>query len=151
MIISFAYPLGIMEAFALLKIEKNKKIAAEKEALEKHRIAERTIKSTKQSVSIDESKRLVRSLNQCIPPDGVYAIGSENSAAVWWTHSTDDRLCTTWEIHRYRKDLGEWNYKGMLRIDAIDLAGRNQTIVPHLSNDKEYKFFIKACNDSGEA
>jgi len=57
-----------MEAFALLKIEKNKKIAAEKEALEKHRIAERTIKSTKQSVSIDESKRLVRSLNQCIPP-----------------------------------------------------------------------------------
>ena len=102
-------------------------------------------------LSIDESKRLARSLNQCMPPDGVYAIGRENSAAVWWTHSTDDRLCTTWEIHRYRKDLGEWNYKGMLRIDAIDLAGRNQTIVPHLSNDKEYKFFIKAYSDLGEA
>ena len=32
-------------------------------------------------LSIDESKRLARSLNQCIPPDGVYAIGRENSAA----------------------------------------------------------------------
>ena len=62
---------------------KNKKIAAEQEALEQHRIAERTIKSTKQSVSIDESKRLARSLNQCIPPDGVYAIGRDSSAAVW--------------------------------------------------------------------
>ena len=34
-----------------------------------------------------------------------------------------------------------------VRIDVVDLAGRNQTIVPHLSIDKEYKFFIKACND----
>ena len=54
-------------------------------------------------LSIDESKRLARSLNQCIPPDGVYAIGRENSAAVWWTHSADGDLCTTWEIHRYRQ------------------------------------------------
>ena len=46
--------------------------------MEKH---ERTTMSTKQSVSIDESKRLARSLNQCIPPDGVYAIGRENSDA----------------------------------------------------------------------
>lgn len=139
-----------MEAFALLQIEKKNKRLKQAEELEKQKILARTIQPHTRPLSPSESKQLNRSLGQCIPPDGVYAIGRDSSAAVWWTRSPDDDMCTAWEVHRYRKDLQEWNYKGCIRIEVIDMgAALNQTIITNLNNDKEYRFSVKGCNDQG--
>lgn len=138
-----------MEAFALLQIEKKNKRLKKEAELEKQKILDRTIKPHTRPLSQAEAKRLNRSLNQCIPPDAVFAIGRESSAAVWWTRSPDDAMCTAWEVHRYRKDLGDWNYKGFIRLDVIDMEAPNQTVVPNLNNDKEYRFTVKGCNEQG--
>jgi len=138
-----------MEAFALLQIEKKNKLMKQQEELERQKIIDRTIKPHTRPLSVQESKKLNRSLGQCIPPDGVYAIGRDSSAAVWWTRSPDDSMVTAWEVHRYRKDMHQWNYKGSVRVEVIDMDAVNQTIVPHLNNDKEYKFTVKGWNDQG--
>jgi len=84
------------------------------------------------------------------PPVQVFALGKDESAAVWWATTSDDTI-TSWEIHRYRKDRsrpnGEWLYKGFITISVATV--KNQAIVNHLTNDYEYRFTVKSGNSKG--
>lgn len=81
------------------------------------------------------------------PPTAVYAIGRADSACIWWTPK-DGTLNDTvaWEIHRFRCDGGEWKFKGIVNAEALD---KTQFVVRNLSENKQYKFSLKAVSDKG--
>lgn len=138
-----------MEAFALLKIQKKNKLLAENEGKEHGIVGQLVSKANtaNKKMSREESNAIARQLGFPIPPECVYAIGKSGCAAVWWSHSPDDEELTSWEVHRYRKDAGVFNYKGYQVVEA--LHSRNQCIVTELNNDHEYKFTVKAVNMKG--
>ena len=139
-----------MEAFALLQIEKKKKRLQKQEAEEKAQLLEiEKAKSKFKENNQVAADALNLSLGYTIPPHSVFAVGRPASAAVWWGCAVDDKSIFGWEIHRYRKDIGEWNYKGFELVDLDELHGKNQFIVKNLTDNKEYKFSVKAVNPQG--
>jgi hypothetical protein len=134
-----------MEALAALQLQKKKaqrELDRKKEELE----------NVAAPQSMQERNALNRILGFPDPPEQVFALAKDESAAVWWTATGDDTIAS-WQVQRFRRDRSRptedvWHAKG---TSTYELTGssKNQVLVFDLSNDWEYRFEVAAINAKG--
>jgi len=135
-----------MEALAALQLQRRQ---TKRETLEREAL---------QVVAAPQTMKDRNSLNRILgfadPPEHVYALAKDESAAVWWTESGEggaDESIVSWQVQRFRRDKSRptediWHAKGVNTYDAMP---KNQVLVYGLSNDQEYRFTVAAVNIKG--
>jgi hypothetical protein len=91
--------------------------------------------------SLEQRIKLDRLFGFPEPPEMVYAIGSDESAKIWWTSSLDDPDVLSWEVLRYRfEKTNEWKFKGSLEIKYLKHV--KQTSLNGLQNGYEVSLYF---------
>jgi hypothetical protein len=116
-----------MEKFAARRIQKLE---------EKRKELEESNKNDIEPISDEKRIEFNRIFGLPEMPTNVYAVGRNNSAAVWWNDEGDELV--EWEIHRYRRDDVEtdlWNHKGFIQVKYLKRI--RQVVYDGLTNGHE--------------